>query len=75
MVRNIAGTLVEVGKGKQPVTWPAEVLASRDRRQAGMTAPAQGLFLVGVQYGDGQERGEQNEERGMAEDDDLGELE
>ncbi len=52
MVRNIAGTLVEVGKGKQPVTWPAEVLASRDRRQAGMTAPPQGLFLVGVQYGD-----------------------
>ena len=52
MVRNIAGTLVEVGKGKQPITWPAEVLALRDRRLAGMTAPAQGLYLIGVEYGD-----------------------
>jgi tRNA pseudouridine38-40 synthase len=50
MVRNIVGTLVEVGKGKQPITWPAEVVARRDRRQAGMTAPAQGLYLVGVEY-------------------------
>lgn len=50
MVRNIVGTLVEVGKGKQPVAWPADVLAKRDRREAGMTAPAQGLFLVGVEY-------------------------
>jgi len=50
MVRNIAGTLVEVGKGMQPVTWPAEVLARRDRRAAGMTAPPQGLFLVWVEY-------------------------
>ena len=33
MVRNIVGTLVEVGKGKQPIGWPAEVLAVRDRRQ------------------------------------------
>jgi tRNA pseudouridine38-40 synthase len=63
MVRNIAGTLVEVGKGKQPVTWPAEVLASRDRRLAGMTAPAQGLFLVGVHYEDSDERGARNLER------------
>ena len=45
MVRNIAGTLVEVGKGKQPVTWPAEVLALRDRRLAGMTAPAAGAVF------------------------------
>jgi tRNA pseudouridine38-40 synthase len=50
MVRNIVGTLIEVGKGKQPPTWPAEVLALRDRTQAGMTAPPQGLFLVGVEY-------------------------
>jgi tRNA pseudouridine38-40 synthase len=50
MVRNIAGTLVEVGKGKQPAGWSAEVLALRDRTKAGMTAPAQGLFLVGVEY-------------------------
>lgn len=52
MVRNIVGTLVEVGKGKQPIEWPAEVLARKDRREAGMTAPAQGLFLVGVEYGE-----------------------
>ena len=50
MVRNIAGTLVEVGKGKQPIGWPAEVLTKRDRREAGVTAPPQGLFLVGVDY-------------------------
>jgi len=52
MVRNIVGTLVEVGKGKQPPTWPAKVLGMRDRSKAGMTAPAQGLFLVGVEYPD-----------------------
>jgi tRNA pseudouridine38-40 synthase len=52
MVRNIVGTLVAVGKGKEPVTWPAEVLAYRDRTKAGMTAPPQGLFLIGVQYGE-----------------------
>lgn len=50
MVRNIVGTLVEVGRGKQPAAWVAEVLASRDRGQAGQTAPPQGLCLVEVQY-------------------------
>ena len=50
MVRNIAGTLVEIGKGKQPITWPAEILALRDRRAAGMTAPAQGLYMMWVGY-------------------------
>jgi tRNA pseudouridine38-40 synthase len=50
MVRNIVGTLVAVGKGKQPITWPAGVLALRDRTAAGMTAPPQGLFLVQVEY-------------------------
>ncbi len=50
MVRNIVGTLVEVGRGRQSVPWVAEVLASRDRTQAGPTAPAQGLVLVEVQY-------------------------
>jgi tRNA pseudouridine38-40 synthase len=52
MVRNIVGTLVQVGKGRGAVGWPAEILALRDRTKAGMTAPAQGLFLVGVEYGD-----------------------
>jgi tRNA pseudouridine38-40 synthase len=50
MVRNIVGTLVEVGKGKQSTSWPAEVLATRDRTQAGPTAPAHGLALVRVNY-------------------------
>lgn len=52
MVRVIVGTLVEVGKGTQPTTWPAEVLAAKDRRAAGVTAPAQGLFMLWVEYGD-----------------------
>src|SRR5690349_18264389 len=51
MVRNIAGTLVEVAKGKQPAEWVAEVLASRDRTRAGPTAPAHGLCLVEVRMG------------------------
>jgi tRNA pseudouridine38-40 synthase len=50
MVRTVVGTLVEVGKGARGVGWPAEVLAARDRRQAGQTAPPQGLFLVRVDY-------------------------
>jgi len=50
MVRNIVGTLVQVGKGKEEINWPARVLEMRDRTKAGMTAPAQGLFLVGVEY-------------------------
>jgi tRNA pseudouridine38-40 synthase len=50
MVRAIVGTLVEIGRGKRPVSWVDEVLASRDRAQAGRTAPAEGLFLVRVDY-------------------------
>ena len=50
MVRAIVGTLVEVGRGAQPETWPAEVLRAADRRAAGPTAPPQGLFLVSVHY-------------------------
>jgi tRNA pseudouridine38-40 synthase len=50
MVRNLAGTLLEVGLGRRaPDSIPA-LLASRDRRQAGPTAPAQGLTLVCVWY-------------------------
>jgi tRNA pseudouridine38-40 synthase len=50
MVRTIVGTLVEIGHGRQAVAWMGDALASRDRRQAGPTAPAEGLFLVGVVY-------------------------
>jgi tRNA pseudouridine38-40 synthase len=50
MVRIMAGTLIEVGKGKiQPYRIP-EILASRDRVQAGFTAPPEGLFLEEVFY-------------------------
>ncbi len=62
MVRNIVGTLVQVGKGQEPTTWPAQVLALRDRRKAGMTAPAQGLFLLWVGYGEVRECGMQSAE-------------
>ncbi len=50
MVRNIVGTLVAVGRGKIEPTRMAAILDSRDRRQAGPTAPARGLFLVEVRY-------------------------
>lgn len=50
MVRNLVGTLVMVGDGRRPVEWMAEVLEGRDRRRAGPTAPAHGLFLLSVRY-------------------------
>ncbi len=50
MVRIIAGTLVEVGKGKKDVQWVLELLESGDRTKGGMTAPPQGLFLMKVHY-------------------------
>lgn len=50
MVRNIVGTLVEVGKQTHPAEWVESVLAAKDRQAAGMTSPALGLFLVSVEY-------------------------
>ena len=50
MVRNIVGSLVEVGRGHRPPGWILDVLASRDRTRAGPTAPPQGLFLIEVTY-------------------------
>jgi tRNA pseudouridine38-40 synthase len=48
MVRNIVGTLCAAGSGKIPPAHVAEILASRQRRNAGQTAPAEGLFLARV---------------------------
>jgi tRNA pseudouridine38-40 synthase len=52
MVRIIAGVLMAVGDGRQAVEWVREVLAARDRTVAGVTAPAEGLYLVAVRYGE-----------------------
>lgn len=50
MVRNIAGVLMQIGCGEQPVEWAQQVLEVRDRAQGGLTAPAYGLYLVDVTY-------------------------
>jgi len=50
MVRAIAGTLINVGRGYWPETVVSEILLAEDRRVAGPTAPAEGLFLVRVTY-------------------------
>ncbi|MCX5657336.1 MAG: tRNA pseudouridine(38-40) synthase TruA [Candidatus Omnitrophica bacterium] len=50
MVRNIIGTLVEVGRGRFSAGSTKRILASRDRKLAGPTAPASGLFLAKVKY-------------------------
>jgi tRNA pseudouridine38-40 synthase len=65
MVRAIVGTLLWVGTGHTPAERVREIVASRDRAQAGPNAPAQGLCLIEVSYEgrrSGQERDEQGEE-------------
>ncbi len=52
MVRNIAGVLIEIGKGERPVEWVAELLTLRDRKSGGVTAPPHGLYFTGVGYPD-----------------------
>lgn len=52
MVRNIAGSLLEVGKAEQGPDWMADLLAARDRDQAGVTAPPDGLYFAKVRYPD-----------------------
>ncbi len=50
MVRNIAGVLMAIGSGKQPVDWTLDLLAAKNRKQAAVTAPPDGLYLGGVLY-------------------------
>lgn len=50
MVRNLVGTLLEVGRGQLAPGDLEGILAARDRRKAGPTAPARGLFLLNVEY-------------------------
>ena len=50
MVRNIVGTLLEIGEGRKPVQWTDELLALRDRTKAAPTAPPNGLSLIRVRY-------------------------
>lgn len=52
MVRNIVGSLCEVGCGRQPITWIAALLESKDRTLAAATAKPDGLYLVDVIYPD-----------------------
>jgi tRNA pseudouridine38-40 synthase len=52
MVRNIVGVLLPIGEGLKPVSWMADVLESRSRLAAGVTAPGDGLHFVGVRYPD-----------------------
>lgn len=51
MVRNIVGTLLEVASGKRALEDIERLFVAKDRRQAGMAAPPQGLFLIKVDYG------------------------
>jgi tRNA pseudouridine38-40 synthase len=50
MVRNIVGTLVDVGRGRIKPEAVRGILEAKDRRKAGQTAPAQGLLMVEVGY-------------------------
>ena len=50
MVRNIVGCLLEVGDSRRPVEWISALLDVKDRTQAGITAPACGLYFVSVDY-------------------------
>ena len=50
MVRNIVGTLVDIGRGYLPSGSMKNILNQKDRTKAGPTAPAKGLFLTNIQY-------------------------
>jgi len=50
MVRNIVGSLVEIGRGRKPVNWMSFLLEQKDRNQAGVTAAASGLYFIKANY-------------------------
>jgi tRNA pseudouridine38-40 synthase len=50
MVRNLVGTMLDVGRGRLSVNAIPAILAARSRAAAGPTAPARGLFLASVEY-------------------------
>ena len=50
MVRNIAGVLMAIGRGEHPPWWAKTVLEAKDRKVAGVTAPAEGLYLSQIDY-------------------------
>lgn len=50
MVRNIMGSLMVIGRGEQPEDWLQQVLQGQDRKKAGITAQAAGLYLINVEY-------------------------
>lgn len=50
MVRAIVGTLIDIGRGKRPVEWISEVIASQNRSSAGQSVPGKALFLTRVEY-------------------------
>jgi tRNA pseudouridine38-40 synthase len=50
MVRIIVGTLIQIGSGKLEVSDMPHIIEAKDRRKAGLTAPAQGLYLIEVYY-------------------------
>lgn len=49
-VRSIVGSLVEVGRGREPTNWIGEILAAADRSLCGPVAPPDGLYLTHVEY-------------------------
>jgi tRNA pseudouridine38-40 synthase len=50
MVRNMVGSLIDVGRGRRDAVWLSDVLEARDRTKAGATAPPEGLTLEWVDY-------------------------
>ena len=60
MVRTITGTLIEIGRGKRAPEEMRALLLSGDRRQAGFSAPPQGLCLLKVRYGERKDHARQH---------------